>query len=70
MASVTVASTVELELPEELPAECLGVQTFVIGYHHALGRQAFRRYIVERLEIIIREVKDGLYDPREEQHDG
>lgn len=66
MTTVTVAPTeISLELPDELPPECLGIQTFVVGYHHALGTDAWRRLMVERLDAIKEEVRQGLHDPHE-----
>lgn len=67
MATVTVSpEPVTLELPAQLPAECLGIYTLIVGYHHGLGTDAWRRLIVERLEQITAEVRQGLHDPQEE----
>jgi hypothetical protein len=69
MATVTVTpEPVELALPDQVPIECLATYTLVVGYHHALGREAWRRLVIERLEQVIREVREGRHDPREEHH--
>lgn len=62
----------ELEVPEDIPAECLGIYTFSVPYHHAIAPEVFRQVVAERFEQAAAEIRAGQHDPPPEEasHDG